>query len=264
MLVLVLGCGPSGLIAAHAAVRDFDAEVLILSLPKKSELFGCQYLHELIPGVPLNENPREVLYTLRGSDEEYQRKVYGSVIPPSLSPQLYAGNHLAYDIRQQYNWLWQEYLKDITSCRLNANTLSWALNEIKPDAVISSIPATEICHKQGFHNFLSVPIWAIGDSDKQKTPSIYQQMPSSISCDGTEDVAWYRISNVFDYTTVEWPGYLSRPPIEGVVRVDKPLSTDCDCWEHSLLRVGRYGRWTKGVLAHETYDQVVKYLEQKR
>ena len=50
MKVAVLGCGPAGLFACHAAVRG-GAEVDVYSQKKRSEIGGAQYLHQHVPDV---------------------------------------------------------------------------------------------------------------------------------------------------------------------------------------------------------------------
>ena len=50
MIVAILGCGPTGLVAAHACAMK-HIPFVIFSKKRKSFLFGSQYLHEPIPGV---------------------------------------------------------------------------------------------------------------------------------------------------------------------------------------------------------------------
>ena len=51
-----------------------------------------------------------------------------------------------------------------------------------------------------------------------------------------------------------------KPPLEGVAAVRKPLTTDCNC-HPDWLHVGRYGRWTKGVLSHDAYFATMARLQ---
>jgi hypothetical protein len=84
-----------------------------------------------------------------------------------------------------------------------------------------------------------------------------------VTCDGTNNVGWYRVANVFGKGTMEWPGHLMRPPIEGVVKFTKPISTTCDCWPE-VTRLGRYGKWQKGILSHHVYSDVTNLLRSGR
>lgn len=249
--VLVLGCGPSGLIAAYAAEREWRAEVKIMSVKRPSQLYGCQYLHQPVPGI-VSGGPEGVSYQLNGTTDEYRRKVYGSLTPP-VSPQQYAGDHMAWDLRQAYDLLYAMYEDRIIDAKLSQQDIVPMLSDFMPDACISSLPAPVLCQAGDRHSFSSVKCWAIGDAPWQKVEDYgYSIPPFTVWCDGTKDTSWYRACNVFGYTTIEWPGHKRRPPLQDVAEFYKPLSTDCDCMP-SILRVGRYGRWQKGVLSHEAY-----------
>jgi hypothetical protein len=257
--VLVLGCGPSGLIAAYAARREFNAEVKIVSVRRPSQLFGCQYLHEDLPGLGLDES-HMVTYRLIGDTEDYRRKVYGSLTPP-VSPQQYAGDHRAWNLRQAYGRLWQMFGSDVVDVRLTPTDIVPMLSDFMPDVCISSLPAPVLCQRGVEHNFGSINCWALGDA-----PELGQFVPFDIpdftvTCDGRPGTSWYRTSNVFGHSTIEWPGHKRKPPFEGVVGFNKPLSTDCDCLS-SVVRVGRYGRWQKGVLSHEAYNATVRAIKE--
>jgi hypothetical protein len=82
----------------------------------------------------------------------------------------------------------------------------------------------------------------------------------TVQCNSNDAPRWYRAANVYGYSTVEWPAG-PKPPWPGVVSVTKPLSTNCDCWVGKRFhRVGRFGRWTKGVLVHEAFFDMDKAL----
>jgi hypothetical protein len=258
--VLVLGCGPAGLIAAYAAEREYQAEVKILSVKRPSQLYGCQYLHEAIPGID-SGGPDMVSYTLSGTTEGYRRKVYGSLTPP-VSPQQYAGDHPAWDLRRTYDQLYERFEPGIVDAKLSSTDIMPMLSDFWPDVCISSVPAPVLCQAGDRHTFTEVQCWAIGDAPWQKVEDYgYTIPPFTVWCDGTPQVSWYRMCNVFGYSTVEWSGHRKKPPLEDVVPFAKPLSTDCDCLP-SILRVGRYGRWLKGTLSHEAYIATVNKVKE--
>lgn len=252
MKILILGCGPAGLLACHAAQDMPDTQVIILSRRVKSMLHGCQFLHEPIPfTMPLESTT--VDYQLRGTVAGYARKVYGTDTLPVTSPQLYSGPRPAWNVRQAYDWLWTRYHDLIIHTELSPAGMAETFQYFGPDLTLSTVPAPLLCQRGGEHVFSHVRCWAIGDAPEegQSVPFSTEQ-PDTILCDGTEEHGYYRVSNVFGRTTIEWPGRGRRPPLEGVVAFDKPLSTTCDCWPQ-VQRLGRYGRWKKGVLAHHVY-----------
>lgn len=256
MKVLILGCGPAGLISAQAAWREFRAEVQIISLPRKSQLYGCQYLHAEIAGV---EAPSAMVnYSVHGTAEQYRKKVYGSLrLPAAVSPQLFEGSAPAWDIRYAYDSLWNMFYDNIESGEITPHNIIDVLSQYNPDAAISSIPLQNICQEGERHSFSSVPVYAMGDGPGQTVPVNVAE--NTVLCNGTDETGWYRAANVFGYKTVEWPGSLRKVPIKGVVKVNKPLGTDCNCLQ-GILRVGRHGMWQKGVLAHQAYNATARYL----
>lgn len=269
----VLGAGPAGLLAAEAA-DELGYEVEIYSNPNergetaKSSLHGCQYLHQPVPASvwPMggDHDARNVAYTLRGESDAYRRKVYGDAWNGVVSPDEFGPEkpHLAWDLRYMYDRLWDKWGGEVTRMHLGPSTFYGVYANRNYSHIISSIPAPALCLAPQEHKFNSTDIWAIGETTDGNQKSPVHVPPFTVVCNGEAGQGWYRAANVFGYTTVEWPGG-KRPPIEGVVGVRKPLDTDCACWvssRPSMLRVGRYGRWRKGVLVHEAYTDTKKFL----
>lgn len=256
----ILGTGPSGLLAAHAAVmRGVEKVWLITQSTSRSSLYGCQYLHREIPGLSVRST--EVEYQLRGTPENYRRKVYGPDSDARVSPEDYQGLHRAWDIREAYDILWRMYASGghpgvrIIKKYVVAEDVPRILPKF--DMVISTIPAHFLC-KDGSHTFESRDIWAMGDAPSLgiRVPLWTVQEEGKICCNAAKEDewwedSWYRASTVFGMSTVEWPGH--RRPLPDAVRVRKPIKTDCDCFGEKLVRMGRYGAWKKGVLAHNTF-----------
>ena len=257
--ILVLGCGPSGLIAAHAATLLGHA-VIIASKKRKSELYGAQYLHRPIVAMT-DTDPVDVEYLMSGTAAEYREKVYGKTSRVRVSPETLETNHQAWDIRRTYDNLWERYGPDVQDINLGkGDDLEEILNGLQPDRIYSTVPAPLLCHNDS-HSFRGEEVWAIGDAPERGLLCPVKIAPNTILCDGTRDVSWYRASNVFGYSTAEWPGE-KKPPIENISKIVKPLSTDCDCHPF-IARIGRYGKWTKGVLSHEAWGDVLTDMAQE-
>jgi hypothetical protein len=243
--------------AVHAAAQAGHS-VLVASKARKSELFGCQYLHAPIPGATTGE-PVDVAYTLQGSASDYRDKVYGGTYRGEVSPEALGAEHKAWDIRQTYDTLWDMYGSYVQDVDFSVQgSVASALEELAPDVVFGAIPAPLLC-RSGDHAFHSEEIYALGDAPARGQFVEYPVPENTILCDGTGDHGWYRASRVFGHSTMEWPGK-KKPPVSGVSTVTKPLATNCDC-HPTVIRVGRYGKWTKGILSHEAYYEARSVLE---
>jgi hypothetical protein len=112
----------------------------------------------------------------------------------------------------------------------------------------------------GGHKFNTQPIWAKGEAPDRGEFIDMDLREGNVICNGLDSPAWYRAANVFDHKTVEWP-FNRKPPINGVVRVEKVLSTNCNCHTPYVWRGGRMGTFTKGVLSHSAYVNAKNALE---
>lgn len=265
----ILGAGPAGLLAAHAAALSGVEETKVITKasiwdphePAKSPLYGCQYLHAAIPG--LSVRSASVRYQLRGTAEEYRAKVYGEQ-KVRVSPEDYEGEHKAWDIRAAYSQLWSMYVThglsgvEVATGRINHENVPALLETY--DLVISTIPAPALCGIEA-HIFNTQEIWAVGDAPDLGISAPVEIENNMVVCNGLLDLGWYRASTVFGMTTVEWGGLVK--PVEQAVRVRKPIDNDCNCWEGRVIRMGRYGSWRKGILAHEVFENTRELLTRR-
>jgi hypothetical protein len=258
MKVAVLGCGPAGLVATHAAVQA-GADVSVFSRLRKSELFGAQYLHEPIPGIDPGV-PQQISYQLLGSVDDYRLKVYGSSYNGPVSPGSLEPGHKAFDIRHTYDQLWDRYVPLIRNVHVNKRWLGFRVPDF--DMVISTVPLPDICRKPHHHRFHFRAIMALGDAPArgQLIPRPFGMRQGDVVCNGLQDPSWYRASLIFDHATLEWAPCLAESSIpESAAEVLKPLDNSCDCWPEFVL-AGRYGKWQKGVLVHHAYQEVAECL----
>jgi hypothetical protein len=247
--VLVLGCGPAGLMAAHAAAI-LQHDIIIVSKARKSFMRGAQYLHAPIPVATEGESFR-VTYSLRGSADAYRAKIYGPDFRGSVSPEDLSEAHDAWDIRQAYDWLWDTYGRYVINTDFTelGFSVAAALHWSNPDIAISTIPAKILCEDEN-HNFASETIWS--------NSMVISDIPeNAVVCNADKYPAWYRAARIQGHSTVEWPSS-TRPPME-VHEVTKPIKTNCNCFPH-VRRMGRYGKWEKGVLSHSAYFETADLL----
>lgn len=246
--VAILGCGPSGMMAVQAAVLS-GWNFRIYSRKVKSELHGAQYLHQPIPGLPCG-SPKLVRYHLRGTPEDYRRKVYGDAWDGTVSPEDFEEHHYAWDLREAYDHLWETHEWDIAPIDIN-----WSAEEGLPrhlskyDMVINTVPRT-VWDRDPSH-FESTQIWAKGDRVGR-----IGQPDNTIECNAESSVPWYRSAKIFGHATFEWPGGPWRPMV-GAVQVRKPLRYTGE--DHTgFLHMGRYGAWEKGVLTSDVFFEAMK------
>lgn len=261
-VALILGCGPAGLFAAWAAELA-GYEVRIVSKKRRSELFGAQYLHQMLPGLrenfpDLNVESRKVEYKLLGSVDGYRARVYGSTYVESVSVEEYAGVQKVWDIRATYSYLYSFFEDRIMNVvRVDGNSMRQAMRarDWNVDVVFSSIPAPSLCLRPERHSFRSQRIWAIGDAPERGQICPVKCSDETVICNGLDmqsEFDWYRVSRIFGHTTAEWPAwhYPKRGP--QAAEVIKPIGHNCTCFPE-IRRVGRYGTWTKGVLSHHAF-----------
>lgn len=270
---MILGCGPAGLFAAHAATLG-GAEVMIVSKRRKSELYGAQYLQAPIEGISTDADSFKVHFNLNGSFIDYKRKVYGDELP---DPEAVTENGFfvpkpAWDMRAAYDRAWEIYYRSIIHHELNSEELQLQLlNAYRPHLVVSTIPKRALCLMPGGHAFSEQSLWAIGDAPERGVfASDFIDLPdNSVTYDGTADTGWHRAARIRGFTSVEWPEG-RRPPIDGVVRITKPVQTTCDCWgdkqtpflasrygvSMGFVFAGRYGAWHWAGQSHDAYALV--------
>jgi hypothetical protein len=238
----------------------------IFTRGERSTLYGAQFLGSDVPKLILRS--QELQVSLQGTESEYRTKVYGPTYDGPVSPGAYVGKQTVYDIRQAYRDLWNHHERSINEMEFNANNFAGMIQSMKDvgfSFVFSSIPANSVCGNDK-HEFKSTKIYAIGDAPDAGINCPVRVPDRSVVYCGNGNASWYRAASVFGHCTTEWPSLNSLgaprrpPPVFGAVPVFKPLSTNCNC--HSdVVRIGRYGEWKKGVLAHHAFDKVTQKLK---
>lgn len=254
--VAVLGCGPTGLIAAQAAFST-GAKVKIFSAKNHSTIYGAQYLHEPIPGLFLKQF--KVDYQMWGRPEDYREKVYGDKWDGTVSPEDFPEAHNAWDLREAYYQLWGKWEESITDVRISGYDQARAAVGFEDfDLVVSTIPR-KVWMQPG-DQFLNQQVWAIG-SGEMNAP-VMTLPPNTVICNGQDSPGWYRASNIEGYQTIEWPEHIRRVPIPGVVKIQKPLKfvSGPEPIETNMIYVGRYGKWEKGILTTDAFHDVIAAL----
>lgn len=237
--IAVLGCGPAGMLAAHAAVTS-GAKVVIYSVRKPSKIGGAQYLHIPVPGLTSDEPDGEVLFIKKGDRGTYARKVYGDERAETSWNAFEAGSHKIWSMQDAYERAWMNYVDLIEDLEIG----HWEARDIlsESDLVLSTVPRRALCARPE-HEFRHQDVWI-------DMHPYFDILPESIIYSGTPYDKWYRASSIFDVRSAEY-----GQEREHCVQVRKPLTNTCNCWEDhpDMVMLGRYGRWEKAQLISDAY-----------
>lgn len=268
--VLILGCGPSGLLAAHAVER-LGGEPVIMSVKRKSPLLGAQYLHVEIPD--LTGEPDGVVRTVwEGTREGYAAKVYGST-GYATSWRLATPEREVWSLRRIYDILWDRYQDGVIDAEISRTDLAEA--ERAYPLVISTIPATRLCAPEwrrpmeGIDHRFHHQVMYVGDFSPSK------EQGNVVVYDGRPEVPYYRTSRVFGCEQTEFSAasmdfkaeYADIPILADTQhgyelrKGIKVVATDCDCFPR-IKRAGRYGTWRKGYLTHHAFRDATNYYRE--
>jgi hypothetical protein len=217
--IAVLGCGPAGLLAAHAAVTT-GHKVTIYSEPKPSKIGGAQFLHQAIPGITTPEPDGQVNFVFLGDEAGYALKVYNSMIAPTSWSAYEPGLHPVWNMQQAYANLWERYKDLIVPVHIAEDTLGDITQA--HHLTFSCIPAPAVCPHRDRDgrlkcHFSSQPVWI------RDVSALVEVNDMTIVYNGDISHSWYRASNMFGYSFFEYPH-----PYSNSVRIVKPLSTDCE------------------------------------
>lgn len=257
-MTAILGSGPAGLMAAHAAALLGQPIVILSNTSEPSRLGGAQFLHKPIPEINDHNVPdRMITYRVRGDEGTYRRKVYGDghVSFTSFANVRDGERQPAWNLIETYEKLW-----DMFSPHINIFSLSseWADEAVKEFSnILSTVPAPALCRRlhdpdAAGHGFTSQRI--IVDTSGEFARDVPDD---TIIYDGTEDCTWYRSSRLFGVTGTEWSAHTPAPPLPDLITDSKPIATNCSCYPE-ITRLGRRGTWTKGVLTHDAFYEAAK------
>jgi hypothetical protein len=246
-VVAILGAGPAGMMAAQA-VSLAGRTPIIYSPKEPSKIPGAAYLHKPVPDVTDATPDGSVRYLKRGTRAGYARKVYGDEMAPCSWDEFEEGEYPAWSLRRTYERLWEMFSPNIVPGEVNADDVEMMLTDYP--LVISSIPKTVICRARQQHEFHSRHYW---HSEK----ATWYCRPNELVYSGNPEDEWYRTSRIFGHQATE---FIELPDLDKwrwrINPGEKPISNNCDCWEErNILFVGRFGEWTKGVLAHHAFER---------
>lgn len=270
--VAILGCGPAGLLAAHAATQS-GCKPVIYSLIQPSKIFGAQYLHRAIPGIT-EEDPDMIIDVAKsGSREGYARLVYGYPQADVSWDRFQPEQIPAWNLRTAYDTLWTMYGPNIIHRDLDFGSVAASKELAAYDTIFSSVPMPVLCGDDT-HKFRDQPIEVLvqppdpDDWNPDYHVMLYNGFPPDGSVGGTIGYPWYRFSKINGWSCWEYAQYHPDPDESlgwagrYIMKGKKPLHTNCDCAAVlSITPIGRWGKWKRGELTHHAYEDVLNALQ---
>lgn len=245
--VAILGCGPAGLLAAHAAMLH-GHDYAIFSRPVASQLRGAQYLHESVPDLHL-PGPRAIYIFKYGDEAGYAKKLYNDPNKETSFGKMKSGPHLGWSLQCTYELLWARHEDRIVPSEIRAEDISWY--EKRYNFILSTIPQKFLCQNPA-HEFTYVTEYVrsgrlfLGERDVPANHIVYNGLPN---------YQWHRASNLDGALEYEF-----AQPVPGADKVMKPQWTDCDC-NPGVHRLGRYGKWQRDELVTDAFNEAYELLK---
>lgn len=250
-MIHVLGAGPAGMLAAHAASLHGEP-FQIHSIKRQSPIWGATYLHHAIPELTTPKADREIRYSKMGDRAGYAQKIYGDPEAP-CSWDRFDGTVPAWDLERHYETLWDWYHRYIVDEEIRHDRVAELLQD---GPVFSTITPQGYCTDPlGEHLFewQEVRIAAEGSGAAE----------GEIIYNGDLADPWYRTSTLFEFESTEFPG---KYPVRDMKtqQVRKPLKTNCDCLLEAgtLYRIGRYGAFEKNLLVTDAFSKAMETLDE--
>lgn len=247
MKVKIIGAGPAGLAAAHAAV-GLGADVEVLAPKHRTQQLGPLLIQRPIPGIN-TDHPDGTIHqiVIGGSIINYRYKLYGD-INIGINGDILQPSYPAWRHTETYHELWRRYEHLITDKWVQPWEMGWLPNHA--DLVISTGNAKALC-RDSTHNFRSATVYVTQQCEYPGQPE------NTIIFNATEGVPWVRSSLVFGNRSTEW--HPDNPPASAR-RIRKPISTNCNCHPR-ILRTGRFGKWQNETWVDTAYWDTYKAIE---
>lgn len=249
--VAIIGTGPAGMLAAWGVQQEVIAKITLIKppgVPLKSEIYGAQYVHGIIQDLPADIEPFWVRYRFFGTEQGYRQHIYGETMPTnSTSWRKFHPKELAWSIRQVYDHIAEEL---VSTCTIEEAVVREDYCEVlvdNYDYVFNTAPLNRVANSGVFETekVLIAPI----------NPYI---VPSNEIWYFGDGRLAYRASNIQGVPSTEYPLHVGDDLTKKIQRQVKEIKKPLRCKDvamEGVYRLGRYGKWQKGVLVHHVYEE---------
>lgn len=252
MRVAIIGCGPAGLAAAHAA-HGLGAGVTIFSPGIKSPQRGPLVLQRPIPGITTDHPQYIRQLVIGGSILDYRLKLYGDVNIGIQGDMLREGYHCWNHI-ETYDALWERYMKvgsgraDHVFEMVKPSFLYAMIESGKFDLIVNTAPLIDLCAHRVRHEFR---LQAVQITEGYSYP---EQPEDTTVFNAGDDFPWVRSAWLLGNSCTEWlPG--TAPEHLSPITIRKPIGHNCNCYP-TVLGTGRFGAWKNETWVDTAYYDV--------
>lgn len=245
----IIGAGPAGLLAAHAAsLQGWQPVILNDKGREQSPNAKGVFIHRAIPFITTKESEFIVKMVHKGESSGYARKVYGDPTRRTSFDSLPPFIH-AWPVQEVYDRLWALYSDCIHRERVSSVMLERLARTEK--VVLNTAPKSAMCFAVD-HAFPSNPIYIVDGLPDEATEIAGDFM--MYNGDPRDD--WYRCSSLAGIEATEF----ATRPLHGEFREGiKVSATNCNC--HSgVHHIGRWGKWQPGVLLHHAFEDALEAI----
>ena len=256
--ICILGAGPSGMMAAHAAVNNgYDIHIMDRDPDKTRRNAGVYYLHSKCDlAISSNLLQQRVIGASNMTESEllesYCKKVYNglNVSSSSILEARYNPEIEVYNSVEAIDHLWQMYGHAVQMYEVSSmsHVLSFKDHYV---GVISTIPAGILFPKSMLHGvsaYIDSAVAPIQDS------FIYYNV--------SDTIPWYRCSAIFGSFVAE---YAKEDGIKDYRKVVKVIGKEEPLPEYDwLISTGRYGAWDKSFLTDKVYYHITDELRGRK
>lgn len=277
--VAILGSGPSAAFSASACIdRGIKPKIISMSSKATVPSFGAVWFRSVPDFLMPSELQQDILVTSVGTEEEYMQKQWGIH---------HNGTHSSFPaearIEQGYNpmtvleQIWQHLEILGTGDTIGDEQIANIANHY--DLVLLTFP-TEKSKEANKDRFVKTPSVEITEPSFDCRTFGYEMAVDKLAIHSNHSVCVYdgrletpivRYSFLFGHRYVELVPdtlrYLEYLGVKHQVSYFNDIHPDVAPWDETdvpapnVRLLGRYAKWSRKVLAHESYTETIKILE---